>query len=168
MPSLTGYRVLGAGGVVDQGQRACNRGRASITGAAWGESGRELGAAVGGESRGVIPQLWEKDGSCGSIDSYPSQSAASSLDQERICHTLAKTLPYSNIMVRFQPSVLSEHALVKSIFIPYFLFELCVSACMIGPTPVLMRLCGAKDTPEAYTQWVNNKTSPFSSLSTPL
>jgi hypothetical protein len=57
---------------------------------------------------------------------------------------------------------------VVIVLIPHFLFEVWVSGRMIGPTPVLMRLCGAKDTPEAYTQWVNNKTSPFSSLSTPL
>src|SRR5664279_789862 len=50
---------------------------------------------------------------------------------------------------------------------PHFLVEVSRNSRMIGPTPVFMRFCGAKDTPEACTQWVNNKTSPFSSLSTP-
>src|ERR1039458_3220135 len=51
-------------------------------------------------------------------------------------------------------------------FNPHFLVEVSRNSRMIGPTPVFMRFCGAKDTPEACTQWVNNKTSPFSSLST--
>ena len=49
---------------------------------------------------------------------------------------------------------------------PHFLFEVGLNRRMIGPTPVFMRFCGAKDTAEACTQWVNNKTSRFSSLST--
>src|ERR1039458_1602794 len=49
---------------------------------------------------------------------------------------------------------------------PHFLFDVGLNRRMIGPTPVFMRFCGAKDTAEACPQWVNNKTSPFSSLST--
>jgi hypothetical protein len=63
---------------------------------------------------------------------------------------------------------LGEQTMVADVVISHFLFGVGLNRRMIGPTPVFMRLCGAKDTPEACTQWVNNKTSPFSSLSTPL
>ncbi len=42
---------------------------------------------------------------------------------------------------------------------PYVLFEVGLNRRMIGPTQYPCGFDGAKDTPEACTQWVNNKTS---------
>src|ERR1019366_9673850 len=51
----------------------------------------------------------------------------------------------------------------NALFIPHFLFELCVSGRMIEPTPVFMRLREQNEFYGGSTQWVRNKISPFSS-----
>jgi hypothetical protein len=82
-------------------------------------------------------EIW-KGGLCGLVRAQPDGTAT--CDRCQALQGAACENLIINETFDFHADSRKLHRADVTAFIPYFLFELCVSGCMIGPTPVFIRL----------------------------